>query len=84
MKDFKWLRGIHKAKSYDSIADLSFEITRNPDTIRKEDKFVYQCRNASGKLMFDRKIDFGAAMVAINSWNGEVEIQESPPHSTRA
>jgi hypothetical protein len=76
---FKWLHGIYKATNYDKVTDLSHQITRNADTTGKSDKFVYQCRNSSGKLLADRKIDFGAAMILVNTWKGEVEIMESEP-----
>jgi hypothetical protein len=29
--------------------------------------------------MFDRKINFATAIVVVNSWNGEVKVQEKAP-----
>ena len=82
-KGFKWLRGIYRATNYDHVTDLSHQITRNADTTGKDDKFVYQCRTISGKLLADRKIDFGAAMILVNTWQGRVEIQETEPRPVR-
>lgn len=78
-KNFKWLKGIYRATNYDPVTDLSHQITRNADTTGNADKFVYQCRTVSGKLLADRKIDFGAAMILVNTWKGKVEIMESEP-----
>lgn len=78
-KSFKWLRGIYRATNYDKVTDLSHQVTRNADSTGTKDKFIYQCRNSSGKLLADRKIDFGVAMILVNTWKGEVEIQESEP-----
>ncbi len=82
-KGFKWLRGIYRATNYDQATDLSHQITRNADTTGREDKFVYQCRTVSGKLLADRKIDFGAAMILVNMWRGKVEVQEAEPSRIR-
>lgn len=82
-KGFKWLRGIYRATNYDPITDLSHQITRNSDATGKEDKFVYQCRNVSGKLLADRKIDFGAAMILVNTWQGKIDVQETEPERVR-
>lgn len=80
---FKWLRGIYRATNYDKVTDLSHQITRNADATGKADKFTYQCRNSSGKLLADRKIDFSAAMILVNTWQGRVEILESEPVKVR-
>lgn len=82
-KGFKWLRGIYRATNYDHITDLSHQITRNADAAGREDKFIYQCRTISGKLLADRKIDFGAAMILVNTWQGKVEVQETEPAKVR-
>jgi hypothetical protein len=74
---FKWLLGIYRATNYDPVTDLSHQITRNADTTGKADKFIYQCRNASGKLLADRKIDFGAAIILVNTWKGKIDILET-------
>lgn len=78
-KDFKWLRGLHRATFYDKRTDLKFEIINNPSKSKRDDKYLYKCFDSSGRLVFDRKINFAIAMVAINSWQGELEIQESAP-----
>lgn len=80
-KDFKWLRGLHKATFRDERTDLFFEITRNPMKNNREDKFLYKCFDSNNRLVFDRKINFATAMVVINGWsedgwNGEAQIQE--------
>ena len=80
--NFKWLRGIYRATNYDPVTDLSHQITRNTDTTGKADKFIYQCRTVSGKLLADRKIDFSAAMILVNTWKGDVEILETEPASS--
>lgn len=74
LKNFRWLRSIKRATSINR--DLIFEISRNPDTSKMEDKFIYSCRHADGKLLFDRRIDFGTAMIAVNSWVGEITVEE--------
>jgi hypothetical protein len=78
-KDFKWLRGLHRATFYDKRTDLRFEIINNPAKSKTDDKFLYKCFDSSGRLVFDRKVNFAIAMVAINSWQGEPEIQEVAP-----
>lgn len=78
-KNFKWLKGIYRATNYDKVTDLSHQVTRNADMTGKSDKFIYQCRNSTGKLLVDRKIDFSAAMILVNTWKGEVEIVEQEP-----
>ena len=75
-KDFKWLRSIHKATCYDKRTDLTFSIENNAGATSVEDKFVYRCIGDNRRLMFDRKVSFAAAMVIVNSWQGEVEVQE--------
>jgi len=75
-KDFKWLRSIHRATCYDKKTNLTFSIVNNADTTSLENKFTYRCTGSDRKLMFDRKISFAAAMVVINSWDGEIELKE--------
>jgi|LauGreDrversion4_2_1035121.scaffolds.fasta_scaffold617149_1 hypothetical protein len=75
-KSFKWLRSIHKATCYDKKTELTFCIINNSDSTSIDDKFTYRCTDNDRRLMFDRKISFAAAMVVVNSWNGEVEVQQ--------
>lgn len=76
-KGYRWVKGIHKATAQDELADLSFEITRNENSTGISNKFSYRCRSGNGKLMFDRKIDFGTAVTVINHWPGDVSIEET-------
>ena len=78
-KSFKWLRSIYKATCYDKRTNLAFCIISNADTTSINDKFTYRCMGDDRKLMFDRKISFAAAMVVVNSWEGEVEVQQKAP-----
>ena len=78
-KSFGWLRSIHKATCYDKRTELTFSIVNNVDATSISDKFTYRCTGNGRKLMFDRKINFATAMVAVNSWSGEVEVQEKAP-----
>lgn len=78
-KNFKWLRGIHHASNFDKVTELHHSITQNGDMTGRDDKFVYQCRSITGKLLADRKIDFGTAMILVNSWRGDVTVQEKAP-----
>lgn len=78
-RGFKWLRGLHKATFYDKRTDLKFEIINNPAKSSTDDKFIYKCFDSNGRLVFDRRINFAIAMVAVNSWNGEPEVQEVAP-----
>jgi len=78
-KSFAWLRSIHKATCYDKRTELTFSIVNNVDATSTDDKFTYRCTGNGRKLMFDRKINFATAMVAVNSWNGEVEVQQKAP-----
>lgn len=78
-EDFKWLRSIYKATCYDKRTNLTFLIVNNADTTSMADKFTYRCLGDGRKLMFDRKINFATAMVAVNSWEGEVEVQQRAP-----
>jgi hypothetical protein len=78
-KAFKWLRGIHRATHSDSRTNLNYEVVRNLNSTGSEDKFAFRCRDAHGKLFFDRKINFGLAMVVINTWNGDMCIEEVEP-----
>lgn len=82
-KGYRWVKGIHKATAQDELADLTFEITRNETTTGLDDKFSYRCRSTNGKLLFDRKINFGIAVAVINHWPGEVMIQETDNGVTR-
>ena len=78
-KSFGWLRSIHKATCYDRRTELTFSIVNNVDATSISDKFTYRCTGNGRKLMFDRKINFATAMVAVNSWTGDVEVQEKAP-----
>jgi hypothetical protein len=78
-KSFAWLRSIHKATCYDKRTELTFSIVNNVDATSISDKFTYRCTGNGRKLMFDRKINFATAIVAVNSWSGEVEVQEKAP-----
>ena len=78
-KSFAWLRSIHKATCYDKRTELTFSIVNNVDATSISDKFTYRCTGNGRKLMFDRKINFATAMVAVSSWSGEVEVQEKAP-----
>ena len=78
-KSFGWLRSIHKATCYDKRTELTFSIVNNVDATSISDKFTYRCTGNGRKLMFDRKINFATAMVVVNSWSGEVEVQEKAP-----
>lgn len=75
-KDFKWLRGIHIATFYDKRTKLNFEIKRNLENPKLKDKFLYRCTDNNNKLLFERRIDFATAIVAVNGWNGEPMIQQ--------
>ena len=75
-KDFRWLRGIHIATFSDQRTNLNFEIKQNPGNPKLKDKFLYRCTDSNNKLLFERKIDFATAIVAVNSWNGEPKIQQ--------
>ena len=77
-KSFGWLRSIHKATCYDKRTELTFSIVNNPAATSTGDKFTYSC-TGNGRKMFDRKISFANAIVVVNSWNGEVEVQEKAP-----
>ena len=78
-KSFGWLRSIHKATCYDKRTELTFSIVNNVDATSISEKFTYRCTGNGRKLMFDRKINFATAMVAVSSWSGEVEVQEKAP-----
>ena len=78
-QSFKWLRSIYKATCYDKRTNLTFSIINNVDTTSMADKFTYRCLGDGRKLMFDRKISFATAMVVVNSWTGEVEVQQEKP-----
>ena len=78
-KSFGWLRSIHKATCYDKRTELTFSIINNVDATSISDKFTYRCTGNGRKLMFDRKINFATAIVAVNSWTGDVEVQEKAP-----
>ena len=78
-KSFGWLRSIHKATCYDKRTELAFSIVNNVDATSISDKFTYRCTGNGRKLMFDRKINFATAIVAVNSWTGGVEVQEKAP-----
>jgi hypothetical protein len=78
-KSFAWLRSVHKATCYDKRTGLTFSIVNNPAATSTGDKFTYRCTKNGRKLMFDRKISFANAIVVVNSWNGEVEVQEKAP-----
>lgn len=78
-KTFKWLRSIHKATCYDKKTELTFSITNNESGTSIDDKFTYRCTDNHNKLMFDRKINFATAIVVVNSWNGEIKVQEEKP-----
>jgi hypothetical protein len=78
-KSFAWLRSIHKATCYDKRTELTFSIVNNVDATSISEKFTYRCTGNGRKLMFDRKINFATAIVAVNSWTGEVEVQEKAP-----
>lgn len=82
-KSFKWPRSIHKATCYDKKTELTFSVTQNQDSSSNVDKFAYRCVDSHRRLIFDRKINFATALVVINSWEGEVEIEEyAPPGNT--
>ena len=78
-KSFGWLRSIHKATCYDKKTGLAFSIVNNAAATSISDKFTYRCIGNDRKLMFDRKINFATAIVVVNSWSGEVEVQEKAP-----
>lgn len=78
-KTFQWLRGIHKATCFDKNTNLIFTITNNEDRTSTDDKFTYRCTDDHRRLFFDRKINFATAMVVINSWHGEIEVQQKEP-----
>jgi hypothetical protein len=78
-KDFKWLRGLHKATFTDKKTELRFEITQNTARSSTDDKFIYKCFDIGGRLLFDRKINFAVAMLAVNSWSGDFQVMEAAP-----
>ena len=78
-KSFAWLRSIHRATCYDKRTELTFSIVNNAAATSTDDKFTYRCMGGDRKLMFDRKISFAAAIVIVNSWSGEIEVQEKAP-----
>ena len=78
-KSFGWLRSIHKATCYDKRTELTFSIVNNAAATSTGDKFTYRCIGNDRKLMFDRKISFATAIVIVNSWSGEIEVQEKAP-----
>lgn len=80
-KSFEWLRGIKKAKCTCKNTGLMFLITKNIDATSRMDRYSYRCYGNGNKLLFDRKIDFTTALVAVNSWIGKVETEEDYPVS---
>jgi len=75
-KSFQWLRSIHKATAYDKRTQLTFSIIHNVDSSSIEDKFTYRCADSNRRLIFDRKINFALAIVIVNSWEGEIKVEE--------
>ena len=75
-KTQKWLNGIRRASNYDRITDLCHQVTRNSSATGSADRFIYQCRTVSGKLLADRKVDVGVAANLVDSWQGSVSVDQ--------